>query len=81
VIFAATSPARCRTQVTLGTPGLPKRGSASRTFFLLLLYRLLGPVRFIQNGVVDIMLSSSCLVRRHRDDLAIADDLVLPMKA
>jgi hypothetical protein len=61
--------------------GLPKRGSASRTFFLLLLYRLLGPVRFIQNGVVDIMLSSSCLVRRHRDDLAIADDLVLPMKA
>jgi hypothetical protein len=24
---------------------------------------------------------SSCLVRRHGDDLAIADDLVLPMKA
>jgi hypothetical protein len=24
---------------------------------------------------------SSCLARRHRDDLAIADDLVLPMNA
>ena len=57
VIFAATSPARCRTLVTLGTP-VQASGVRERveTLLLLLLYRLLGPARFIQNGVVDTML-------------------------
>ena len=58
VIFAATSPARCR---TFGDSGPPVQ--AYRTWervenlLLLLLYRLLGPVSFIQNAVVDTLLS------------------------
>jgi pimeloyl-ACP methyl ester carboxylesterase len=58
VIFAATSPARCRTLVTLGTPLQAYRAPERvQTLLLLLLYRLLGPVRFVQNGVVDTLLS------------------------
>ena len=51
VIFAATSPARCRTLVTLGTPVQASRvGERVETLLLLLLYRSLGPVRLRRGG-------------------------------
>jgi pimeloyl-ACP methyl ester carboxylesterase len=80
VTFATTSPARCRTLVTQGTPVQAYRAPERvQALLLLLLYRLLGPVRFIQNGVVDTMLSprtraeDPAAVRRVRDCLVHAD--------
>ncbi|MDQ6686274.1 MAG: alpha/beta hydrolase [Actinomycetota bacterium] len=57
--FAATWPARCRTLVTIGTlvQALNVRERA-RTISLLLAYRLLGPAGFIQDGIVDVLLSA-----------------------
>jgi pimeloyl-ACP methyl ester carboxylesterase len=58
IIFAATRPARCRTLVTLGTPAQAYTARERlETALLLVLYRLLGPVRMIRNGVVDTLLS------------------------
>jgi pimeloyl-ACP methyl ester carboxylesterase len=71
VIFAATSPARCRTLVTLGTPVQAYRAwERVQTLLLLLLYRLLGPVRFIQNGVADTLLSP----RTRAEDIGLGRD-------
>jgi len=58
IIFAAKWPSRCRTLVTMGTPveALDAR-ARGETLLLLLAYRLLGPARFIQDAVVDTMLS------------------------
>lgn len=58
-IFAATWPARCRTLVTIGTPVQAlSRAERARTRFLLLAYRLAGPVGFIQDGVAKVLLSA-----------------------
>ena len=56
--------------MTLGTPvqslALVER---SRTISLLVAYRLLGPVRFIRKGIVDVMLSART---RTQDPAAVA---------
>ena len=66
--------------MTLGTPVQAYRARERvKTLLLLLLYRLLGPVCFIQNGVVDTMLSprtraeDPAAVRMVRDCLVHAD--------
>jgi len=59
VIFAATWPGRCRTLVTVGTPiQALSPAERARTLSLLLAYRLLGPARFIQDGVANVLLSA-----------------------
>ena len=72
VVFAATWPRRCRTLVTVGTP-IHAYASVARaqTRLLLLAYRLLGPSRFIRDGVTDALLSA-----RTRSDDPSAVDLV-----
>lgn len=67
VVFAATWPARCRTLVTVGTPVQAlNRLERARTHALLVAHRILGPARFVQDGVVEVLLS----VRTRAEDPA-----------
>jgi pimeloyl-ACP methyl ester carboxylesterase len=58
IIVAARHPDRCRTLVTVGTDvhSYRLRGRL-KTWALLALYRVLGPSRFLRDGVVDALLS------------------------
>lgn len=56
--FAATSPSRCRSLVTVGTPvAALTRGEKATTLALLGIHRLLGPTRLIMDGVTEALLS------------------------
>jgi len=58
IIVAARYPERCRTLVTVGTPvHAYTRAGRLRTALLVLLYRLLGPRRFLVDAVTDVLLS------------------------
>lgn len=70
VIFAARWPDRIRTLVTVGTPihSYPRR-ERNQVTLLLLAYRLMGPRRFLRNGVTEALLSPGT---RERDAEAVA---------
>lgn len=72
LVAAVRSPERFRSLVTVGTPvhGYTKSGRI-QTSLLLLLYRLLGPRRFLVDSVVDALLSE-----RTRSDDSDAVELV-----
>ena len=58
VVFAATWPERCRTLVTLGTPIQSYTGSERARFrFLLAVYRIVGMVSFLSNGICEALLA------------------------
>ena len=59
IMFAATQPARCRSLVTIGTPlRALTRAERRRIVPLVALYRLLGPVRPLVNGVEDALVGA-----------------------
>lgn len=58
IVFAARHPDRVRTLVTAGTPVHPyPLASRLQTSLLLVLYRLLGPVSYLTDAVVEALLS------------------------
>jgi pimeloyl-ACP methyl ester carboxylesterase len=58
VVFAATWPDRCRTLATLGTPIQAYGWSAQLMFRVLLaVYRVIGMIDFLSNGIRDALLS------------------------
>ena len=58
VIFAARSPERCRSLVTIGTPLQPLSPfERARTVVLLMAHRILGMTRFVQDAVIGALLS------------------------
>lgn len=58
VVFAARHPDRVRTLVTAGTPLHPyTRADRLSTSLLLILYRWLGPIRFLTDAVCEALLS------------------------
>jgi pimeloyl-ACP methyl ester carboxylesterase len=58
VVFAAASPDRCRTLVTLGTPIQAYSRSARAMFRVMLAgYRVVGMVDFLSSGISDALLS------------------------
>lgn len=70
IVFAAHHPDRVRTLVTAGTPLHPyKLADRLSTSLLLLIYRGLGPLRFLTNAVVEALLSE----RTRTTDPAAAD--------
>lgn len=91
VLFAVTWPTRCRTLVTIGTP-VQSYATRARleTMILLAVFRVAGATRFIQNAVVETMLSAKtragdpeavtmvrdCLVNADRAGLANAVDSI-----
>jgi pimeloyl-ACP methyl ester carboxylesterase len=57
--FAADRPSQCRTLVTLGTPvAALSRSERRRTYPLLAVYGLLGPIELVLSGVTEALLSS-----------------------
>jgi len=58
ILFAAQRPERCRTLITVGTPvqAYDLKGRLELRV-LLMIYRLLGPVRFIRDRVVEALLA------------------------
>lgn len=57
--FAAERPAQCRSLVTLGTPvAALSRKERLRTYPLLIVYGLLGPIGLVTNGVTEVLLSA-----------------------
>jgi pimeloyl-ACP methyl ester carboxylesterase len=59
IMFAATQPTRCRSLVTIGTPiRALTRAERRRIVPLVVLYRLLGPVRPLVKGVEDALLGT-----------------------
>ena len=58
VVFAATSPDRCRTLVTLGTPIQSYRRSEQLLFRVLLaVYRVAGMISYLSSAIVEALLS------------------------
>lgn len=58
ILFAARHPDRVRTLVAAGTPVHPyPLASRLQTSLLLVLYRLLGPIRYLTDAVVEALLS------------------------
>ena len=59
LLFAADRPTQCRSLVMLGTPvAALSRAERRRTYLLLAVYRLLGPVEMVVSGVTDVLLSA-----------------------
>ena len=57
--FAADRPAQCRSLVTLGTPvAALSRRERRRTYPLLVVYGVLGPIELVLSGVTDVLLSA-----------------------
>ena len=57
--FAADRPARCRSLITLGTPvAALTRGERRRTYPLLVVHGVLGPIELVLSGVTDVLLSA-----------------------
>jgi pimeloyl-ACP methyl ester carboxylesterase len=57
--FAADRPAQCRTLITLGTPvAALSIAERRRTYPLLVLYGVLGPIELVLSGVTDVLLSA-----------------------
>lgn len=59
IVFAAAQPGRCRSLVTIGTPIRALNGAERRRIIpLVVLYRLLGPIRPLVKGVEDALLGA-----------------------
>jgi len=57
--FAADRPARCRSLITLGTPvAALTRSERRRTYPLLVVHGVLGPIELVLSGVTDVLLSA-----------------------
>jgi pimeloyl-ACP methyl ester carboxylesterase len=62
--FAADRPSQCRTLVTLGTPvAALSRSERRRTYPLLAVFGLLGPIELVLSGVAEAMLSDHTRAR------------------
>ena len=57
--FAADRPGRCRSLITLGTPvAALSRGERRRTYPLLVVHGVLGPIDLVLSGVTEVLLST-----------------------
>ncbi|HET9650291.1 MAG TPA: alpha/beta hydrolase [Microlunatus sp.] len=57
--FAAARPTRCRSLVMLGTPmAALSSAERGRTYLLLAIYQLLGPIEIVLSGVTNVLLSA-----------------------
>jgi pimeloyl-ACP methyl ester carboxylesterase len=57
--FAIDRPTQCRSLVTLGTPvAALSRGERRRTYPLLVVYGVLGPIELVLSGVTEVLLST-----------------------
>ena len=57
--FAADRPAQCRSLITLGTPvAALSRSERRRTYPLLVVYGVLGPIELVLSGVTEVLLSA-----------------------
>jgi pimeloyl-ACP methyl ester carboxylesterase len=76
LLFAAEQPARCRSVVTLGTPvAALSRSERLRTYPLLMVHGLLGPIELVISGVTEVLLSEHTRAHDHEAVALVRDSL------
>lgn len=75
--FAAEEPTRCRSLTTLGTPVAAfSRSERLRTYPLLLVHGLLGPIELVLTGVTEVLLSEQTRAHDHEAVDLVRDSLL-----